>query len=211
MAAYIAAADAIRAEFSCAVIVIHHCGVERSRPRGHTSLTGAADAQIAVKRKAGGVIVAKVEWMKDGAEGEIVTSRLEIVEVGEDVDGDKITSCVVIAADARDAPQCVRLPKSARMALELLKIAVAKSGESSPASNHVPVGITAVRIDQWRDSFYAGTVTESGNPESQRRAFYRANEKLQNINAIGIGDGWVWVAEKATGTCGTDRDTPPPP
>jgi len=26
--------------------VIHHCGINGDRPRGHTSLTGAADAQI---------------------------------------------------------------------------------------------------------------------------------------------------------------------
>jgi hypothetical protein len=47
MAAYIAAADAIREAFDCAVIIVHHCGVDSTRPRGHTSLTGAADAQIA--------------------------------------------------------------------------------------------------------------------------------------------------------------------
>lgn len=49
MAAYIQAADAIREAFDCAVIIVHHCGVDGSRPRGHTSLTGAADAQIACR------------------------------------------------------------------------------------------------------------------------------------------------------------------
>jgi len=50
MGNYIKAADAIREAFNCAVIIIHHCGVEGTRPRGHTSLTGAADAQLACKR-----------------------------------------------------------------------------------------------------------------------------------------------------------------
>ena len=50
MAAYIKAVDAVREVFGCAVIIVHHCGVDGSRPRGHTSLTGAADAQIAVSR-----------------------------------------------------------------------------------------------------------------------------------------------------------------
>ncbi|MGH6841382.1 MAG: AAA family ATPase, partial [Methylocella sp.] len=48
MAAYIQAADAIRDALQCAVIVIHHCGREGTRPRGHSSLMGAADAQISV-------------------------------------------------------------------------------------------------------------------------------------------------------------------
>ena len=49
MSAYVRAADAIRETFDCAVLIVHHCGI-KLRPRGHTSLTGAADAQLAVKR-----------------------------------------------------------------------------------------------------------------------------------------------------------------
>jgi RecA-family ATPase len=64
MAAYIRSADAIREAFDCAVVIVHHCGVDGSRPRGHTSLTGAADAQHAVSRDAADNIVVTVEWMK---------------------------------------------------------------------------------------------------------------------------------------------------
>ena len=38
MTAYVAAADAIKAAFKCSVIIVHHCGHETSRPRGHSSL-----------------------------------------------------------------------------------------------------------------------------------------------------------------------------
>ena len=51
MAKFIRAADMIRAAFGCVVSIVHHCGVQGSRPRGHTSLTGADDAQIAVERR----------------------------------------------------------------------------------------------------------------------------------------------------------------
>jgi RecA-family ATPase len=40
MAKYIRGADAIREAFDCAVLIVHHCGVNDTRPRGHTSLTG---------------------------------------------------------------------------------------------------------------------------------------------------------------------------
>ena len=99
MSAYIKAADAIREEFECAVIVVHHCGVEGTRPRGHTSLGGALDAQLGVRRDMGGNIDVTVEWMKDGPEGDCVVSKLEPVEVGIDSDGDAITSCVVVPVD----------------------------------------------------------------------------------------------------------------
>lgn len=99
MAEYIQAADAIREKFNCAVIVVHHCGINDSRPRGHTSLTGAADAQIAIKRDHAKNIIAILEWAKDGPEGETFASKLELVEVGTDDDDETITSCVVVPVD----------------------------------------------------------------------------------------------------------------
>jgi RecA-family ATPase len=69
MGAYIAAADLLRQRFKCAVIIVHHCGIEAGRPRGHTSLAGAGDAQLAVKRMGKTpVSTLTVEFMKDGEE-----------------------------------------------------------------------------------------------------------------------------------------------
>ena len=100
MSNYVRAADAIRDAFGCAVIIVHHCGINDSRPRGHTSLTGAADAQLAVKRDPSGTICITVEFMKDGEAGETIASELEPIDVGIDEDGDPIRSCVVIEAPA---------------------------------------------------------------------------------------------------------------
>jgi hypothetical protein len=111
MGKYVQAADAIREAIGCVVIIIHHCGVEGTRPRGHTSLTGAADAQIAVRRDDRESIVAKVEWMKDGAKGDEIVSRLEVRNVGTDEDGAEITSCVVREATATTATDKPRDPK----------------------------------------------------------------------------------------------------
>jgi hypothetical protein len=64
------------------VVIVHHCGVSGDRPRGHTSLTGAVDAQLAVKRDDAGLIRVKVEWLKDGEEGQEIVSQLKRVELG---------------------------------------------------------------------------------------------------------------------------------
>src|SRR5262249_46920501 len=68
MGNYVKAADALREAFNCAVIVVHHCGYEGTRPRGHSSLTGAADAIICVRRSKDGerIITVEVERLKDG-------------------------------------------------------------------------------------------------------------------------------------------------
>ncbi len=96
MAAYIRAAGAIIDALDCAVIVIHHCGHNADRPRGHSALLGAEDAEIAVKRLADDkTIAAEVIRMKDGPEGERITFTLKTVSVGQDVRGNEMTSCVV--------------------------------------------------------------------------------------------------------------------
>ena len=75
MAAFIRAADAIRQAFDCAVIIVHHCGIDGTRPRGHTSLSGATDAQLSAVRNTDDSVIVKLEWMKDGPEDVVITSR----------------------------------------------------------------------------------------------------------------------------------------
>ena len=99
MGAYVRAADAIRAAFDCLVVIVHHSGYSAERPRGHSSLVGALDVQISVKRDSADNIVTELELAKDEATGLQFVSRLNVVEIGCDDDGDPITSCVVEPAD----------------------------------------------------------------------------------------------------------------
>jgi hypothetical protein len=167
MGAYVRAADAVREAFRCAVIIIHHCGVDDRRPRGHTSLTGADDAQIAVKREANGTIVATVEWLKDGAEGAQIRSRLEIVDLGQDSDGEEITSCVVEPADGEPlSKKNIWLSPRQRQALEVLLNCVAEAGEPSPGDTHYPTAGRVVRVGLWREALLqSGIIDREGkNP-----------------------------------------------
>jgi hypothetical protein len=195
MAAYIRAADAIRETFGCAVLIVHHCGVEGTRPRGHTSLTGAVDAQLAVKRDGADNVLVTVEWMKDGPEGDIIASRLEAVEVGTDEDGDPITSCVVEPVEGAahvQRPRGVRLTKAAQTALRALLEAVDEVGSVPPASNHIPAGIRATTLDQWRAYAYRRGVSASDEPRARQTAFKRASEHLIGGGHVCVWDEHVW-------------------
>src|SRR6516162_10521004 len=129
MGKYIRAADTIRARFGCLVIIIHHCGVAGQRPRGHTSLTGADDAQISVYREKDGDITVTVEHMKDGEASAPMASKLEPVTVGINDEGDPITSCVIVETDVVDKKKAKKeqakkdrsLPGDAEMALRELQ------------------------------------------------------------------------------------------
>ena len=216
MAAYIGAADAIREHFGCLVIIVHHCGIDGTRPRGHTSLTGAVEAQLAVKRDSASQIITTVEHMKDGPEGEVFVSTLAVVEVGTDDDGDKITSCVVKPSNKPPA----RTGKGAGLTdavfntFTLLKRAIEDEGQKPPASNHIPAGAKVVTMSLWREYHKTGAGHErdkskkgagqrrdkDGTNETVRKEFQRAYQKLKKINMIGLWDGWVWITD------GDERD-----
>ena len=195
MAAYIRAADAIRSAFGCVVIVVHHCGVEGTRPRGHTSLAGANDAQLAVKRDAADNVIVTLEWMKDGPEGDSLASKLEVVEVGTDIDGDPITSCVVVPVDGsaiRNAP-ARKLSDRQKLALDTLTNCAIDYGKPPPPTFGLRTGLLAVSLDAWRDELYAKGVLDH-EAKSPREDFRRVKNSLQARNLIGVRNELVWPA-----------------
>jgi hypothetical protein len=192
MAAYIRAADAIRNAFSCVVIVVHHCGIDATRPRGHTSLGGALDAQLAVKRDGNESIVLSVERMKDGPEGIEIVSRLDVVDVAIDIDGDAITSCVVVPAEGnanRQAP-ARKLSDRQRLALDALADC---PGKPLPSCFGLPSDLIGVELGQWREEMYRRGVLDR-DAKNPREDFRRVRNSLQARKLIGIRDELVWRA-----------------
>jgi hypothetical protein len=193
MGSYVRAADMIREAFNCVVIIIHHCGVEGTRPRGHTSLTGAADAQLAVNRDAVGNVVAKVEWMKDGPEGDEIVSSLEQVTVGTDDDGEAITSCIIRDTEKSAIKGKEKVTGAASIALRILHDTLADAGSIPPPDTHIPPNTRTIRVETWRSHCYAGMTQDDTTPASRQKAFVRASNKLQEKQLIGIWNEIVWA------------------
>jgi hypothetical protein len=194
MAAYVKAADAIRDAFTCAVVIVHHCGHEGTRPRGHSSLMGAVDAQIAVKRDAADNIIAMVEFMKDGPQGDEFASRLDVVEIGIDDDGDKITSCIIVPVEGlppqKDKPK--KLPAAAAKALKALHEIIGDAGTTPPHDAYIPPTTKAVTVDQWRDHTFRRGISGSGELKSKQQAFRRAFDQLSENQRIAVSEPYVW-------------------
>lgn len=196
MSAYIKAAAAIQEAFGCIVIVVHHCGVDGKRPRGHTSLAGAADAQIAISREeAGGNIITKLEWAKDGPEGDEMYSKLETMDVGIDEDGETITSCVIVPVEKEPSEKRkFKVGGQAKIALDLLGKAITDAGEIPPASNHIPGQIKVVPLTLWKGYCMEGFAGDRDNRDTTKRAVNRNIKKLQELGLIGVWGNYVWPA-----------------
>ena len=194
MTSYVKAGDALRIAFDCAVVIVHHCGYEGTRPRGHSSLMGAIDAQIAVKRDAADNIITTVELMKDGPQGEEFASRLEVVEIGLDDDGDKITSCVIVPVEGL-APQKEKpkkLPAAAAKALKALHEIIDDAGIIPLYDPYIPPETKTATIDQWRDHAFRRGISGSGEMKSKQQAFRRAFDQLAENHRIAVSEPYVW-------------------
>ncbi|HEV2622910.1 MAG TPA: AAA family ATPase [Frateuria sp.] len=99
MSAAIACAGMISTAFDCLCILVHHSGKDASRgARGHSSLLGAADAELAVTYdKVTGVREVRATKMKDGADGVAWQFRLLPVDLGPGADdpAERVSSLVV--------------------------------------------------------------------------------------------------------------------
>jgi hypothetical protein len=197
MAAYIRAADAIRDAFGCVVIVVHHCGIDATRPRGHTSLAGAVDAQLAVKRDDADNIIVTVERMKDGPEGETLLSRLEPIEVGLDADGHLITSCVIVpgeaTAPAASARKQRKLSPKYDLALRSLVEAASETGDMPPASWQLPDCVRVIEVEDWKSKLISAGVIDAKRQDARQR-FWDIKNALKAKNLVGERDGSVWPA-----------------
>jgi hypothetical protein len=201
MSAYIRAADTIQEAFGCVVIIIHHCGVDGTRPRGHTSLTGAADVQIAVKslkKDATKHIIATVELAKDMPEGAVIGSQLEAVAIGVDQDDDPITSCHVIpSAVAEEAVSETKETDTIRTFRAAFTETAERFGEIVRIRGDGPQ-VRAVEVSKVREEFERRYLTGEGDPkkrkEAARKAFGRSIKKLppKFTNATWNEHEWIW-------------------
>jgi hypothetical protein len=199
MGAFIKGALAISREFDCAVILIHHCGVDGTRPRGHTSLGGSDVAMIAIKRDASGIVTSTVEHMRDGEAGATTASRLTPApDLGVDEDGDPLSTCVVVPAENEaEAIATVKsikaaapkLSKNMRLAFDCLRELVLDNG--SDISDKI---LGRLWCDFYVAKARARTNSDKSSdrkPDSFRRDWERQRDGLKDKGLIEISGDFV--------------------
>jgi AAA domain len=203
MAAYIKAADAIRDAFDCLVVIVHHCGHDGERPRGHSSLMGALDVQIAVRRDAESNVVVELELAKDGETGLVFVSRLEKFEIGRDEDDDPVTSCVVREVTDAAAKVAFKKPGKGRRSDDVEKVKraiieaygrLADAAEKTPGFDGKPV--KRIEIAKLRDEVksrgYLDVNENGGLTTLGRKHFHRAKTDLIEAKRYIEAGGMFW-------------------
>lgn len=99
MGALIAGSDHVRLATGATLALVHHLGKDQGRgARGHSSFKAALDTEIEIIEE-GDLRVASVTKQRDLPSGTRYAFKLVTVELGEDKDGDAVTTCIVEPAD----------------------------------------------------------------------------------------------------------------
>ena len=214
------------------VAVVHHTPVTGTRPRGHSSLVGDVETTIAVEEteqidredRDGRVIQRAVRsWtltkQKDGPDRISRSFVLKAVSVGNDDDGDDVTSCIVAPLDtaaarasSREIPRgWVQLHAANEDIFRALVRALRKHGRPAPPGIEAPRGAQCCEIAQWQDELLE-TMTghEEVTPTLRGRIkarIYRASKGWMpdRVNLIGKHREYVWRTERRVHMV----DTPP--
>lgn len=172
------------------VLVVHHAGKDASKGlRGHSSTLAAADVVIEVIRS-GDQRSWRIEKSKDDVDGEAHGFRLEAVSLGEDEDGDEISSCVVVP----DSAPVTRRPKPPTSGGPLIALnaltPLFREGRRLDQDDDAPT-----RLAISRDAAIAA-VREHMNVEPKRRT-ERAVDAIERLIArgtLGSKGEWLWLA-----------------
>tara|TARA_R110000868_G_scaffold35458_5_gene127090 strand:- start:12 stop:1076 length:1065 start_codon:yes stop_codon:yes gene_type:complete len=194
MSGYMRGLHAIKAAFNCSVIVVHHLAKkESSGGRGHGSFLGALDTLLVIKETATGNFTLTVSMMKDGAKGAILTNRLKTVIIGQDDEGEDITSCVVV--DPNPGGGVALTSKSrASQALAVLVELVEKQGKQPPKGLAFPKGTRVVTEQMWRVACKARKIGEPNSEDTAKTARLRARNALFKRGLVVRVDEYVYVA-----------------
>jgi hypothetical protein len=180
----------LQAATGALVLLVHHTGKNISNGmRGHSSLHAALDAAIEVSRT-GDSREWKVAKSKDGRDGAVHAFRLQVVDLGEDEDGEPVTSCVVRATVEQAPAQRAKPPTGGNQKIvydalgPLLRSSVNFGRAGAPAPR--PCVTLEEAIDGIKDRLAV---------EPKRRA-ERVRQAITGLIASQVlesNEGWLWL------------------
>lgn len=187
MALFIRNCDIIRQWTDAHVMLIHHTGKDEGRgARGSSALRAAVDNEIQVTAK--GEILSRKQ--RDQEAPKALYFKLRPVTLGEDKDGDPVTSAVV---DATNPPKPERksLKGKKQVAMQALCDALNKHGELKKGDEY-PCNRKVVHRDHWRALCDNHGLSSGVSDSAARMAFKRAKDSLMELDEVREWNDHVW-------------------
>jgi hypothetical protein len=161
--------DLLRTETGAHVMIVHHTGKDKARGgRGSSALRAATDTELEV---ADNKLTAKKQRAR--GIGEPVKFKLRIVPIGNDEDGERVTSCVVdLVAGGRVPTELTGEQKEWQSAIEMIV---------AEACDFDPERMTEFRF-KW--DFACPTITGKAPPNHAENAKLRNKLRMQSMRVL---------------------------
>lgn len=154
MGSFVRHLDHIRAETGAHVMVVHHSGKDKAKgARGSSALQAATDTELEI---ADMKIITHKQRSREHAKPIAFARR--VVTIGQDADGDAVTSCVVELKTASEFEQMPLAPAAERM-WEAFQIAAKQKVEGGGAWQ-----TTAISTEEW-ECAYRDLLTDDGQDQ----------------------------------------------
>jgi hypothetical protein len=193
-AAWTMAAEILVKEGATILTLTHSPYSDDGRIRGSSHLWGSFEGRLhAEGDKEKRTCVLKVDRFKDHDSNGQWGFQLDEVEVEEHPGETSLVPRLDGEVKAKKGkPAAAKLTSRAINALDALRYALDEAGAIPPASNHIPGGVKAVTLTQWRT--YFDRRTNLDKPDSRLKAFDAGCEKLLAEKVVVIWDIYTWLA-----------------
>ena len=178
MSRFVSACDAIRRQWGCTILVVHHTGhADKNRARGAIALKAALDAEYRVDKTDGNQLVLTATKMKDAETPAPVAMELATVDLPGVVDyyDNPVTSAAIEVLDA-ETGAIVSKAKTIRTRGRWQDVGFAVARRLVGASDD-----GCVSVDAWRDECQAAGMV--------RQNQHRVLDALVNRDEIIVTDG----------------------
>ena len=212
MSKLIAGLDAIRERTGVHIMLVHHSGKDASKgARGASALRAACDTEIELSfDEETRVRTARATKQRDMETGAEINFILQIVELGEDADGDQVTTCIIREAtreemeevhnDARPQGQNQKLFRKCFMQLRGERV-----GGPNPSGAGWPEAgkFWCIDSDTIREHFVGKVTTKD-----PQQTWTQTIGKLQEKGYIEVNAGKMWIVGKEGRTSDGERGAP---
>lgn len=187
MGAFVAALDSIRAKFGCAVLTVHHTGLnETNRARGASAFRAAMDFEYRLESKESVRVLACTK-SKDHEEPKSMAFEYEVIDTGwADDMGEPMTSVVLHLSEAKAPGKREKPLRGAN------KVAYEALMDLATCGDALKQSAKPVDIEAWRAETYRRSISASADQGSKQRAFHRAITFLRDAGLIATEDDIYW-------------------
>ena len=197
MTAFIANVDAMRDVTGAHCMIVHHSGKDTAKgARGHSSLRAATDTEIELD-VADGIRTANPTKQRDLEPKPPIVFALKVHTIGQDEDGDTVTTCTIMPADADMIEDMqIKKPKGANQIALMSAFKQMRAdgiGQPNRGGTGWPDAGKYWTIDEAEFKRFAIGKLSATNP---RDAYAAALKAMVGTGYMVQNEGWLWIAGK---------------